>query len=216
MPEPIAITGISNQTPARLPHLPRIDRVGIPTASTLYGREAELGILARWILEEHCRVVSVLGMGGIGKSALAVSLMHQLADHFEVMIWRSLRDAPPFEAFLDDCLRRSRLSRWGSCRPIWKGASICCWNTWLAGAHSLVFDNLEILLEEGVDTGRLCPGFEGYGKLLQRWPRASTRAVSCSPAGRNPVISSKEGTWTRCAPCVWPGWRSSACKEFTG
>ena len=50
-------------------------------------------------------MVSVLGMGGIGKSALAVTLMHQVAPHFEVVLWRSLRDAPACEALLEDCLQ---------------------------------------------------------------------------------------------------------------
>ena len=70
-----------------------------------YGREQELDTLTAWVVQERCRVVSVLGMGGIGKSALAVTLMHQLAPHFEVVLWRSLRDAPTCEELLEDCLR---------------------------------------------------------------------------------------------------------------
>jgi hypothetical protein len=31
--------------------------------------------------------------------------MHQVAEHFEVVIWRSLRDAPACETLLDDCLQ---------------------------------------------------------------------------------------------------------------
>jgi MinD superfamily P-loop ATPase len=50
-------------------------------------------------------VVSVLGMGGIGKSSLAISLMHRVAPHFEVVFWRSLRDAPSCETFLEDSLQ---------------------------------------------------------------------------------------------------------------
>jgi alkylation response protein AidB-like acyl-CoA dehydrogenase len=34
-----------------------------------------------------------------------VHLMHQVAEHFEVVIWRSLRDAPACETLLDDCLQ---------------------------------------------------------------------------------------------------------------
>jgi hypothetical protein len=44
-------------------------------------------------------------MGGIGKSALSVTLMHHLAEHFQVVIFRSLRDAPSCETLLDECLR---------------------------------------------------------------------------------------------------------------
>ena len=69
------------------------------------GATRETALITTWVLEDRCQVVSVLGLGGIGKSALVVSLMHQLMEHFEVVIWRSLRDAPPCEAFLDDCLK---------------------------------------------------------------------------------------------------------------
>ena len=61
--------------------------------------------LSEWVLQEHCRVVSLLGMGGIGKSALTVKVMHRLAEHFDAVIFRSLRDAPACEELLDDCLQ---------------------------------------------------------------------------------------------------------------
>src|SRR5260221_7313001 len=60
-----------------------------------YGREAERLQLEQWVLEEHCRVVSVLGMGGIGKSALSVTFMHQVASSFQAVVFRSARDSPP-------------------------------------------------------------------------------------------------------------------------
>src|SRR5947209_16506889 len=70
-----------------------------------YGREAERLQLEQWVLEEHCQVVSVLGMGGIGKSALAVTFMHQVASAFEAVVFRSVRDTPPCQDLLADCLQ---------------------------------------------------------------------------------------------------------------
>src|SRR5713226_5915552 len=83
----------------------RVDWGEALAVPTFYGREEELATLTKWVLEERCWVVSVLGMGGIGKSALAVNLMHQVAPQFEVVLWRSLRDAPSCEAVLDQCLQ---------------------------------------------------------------------------------------------------------------
>src|SRR5438309_6294615 len=51
------------------------DALDVPS---FYGREQELATLSRWVVQERCRVVSVVGMGGIGKSALVTSAMHQL------------------------------------------------------------------------------------------------------------------------------------------
>ena len=84
---------------------PRVDWGDALAVSAFHGRKPELALLTEWVVQERCRVVSVLGMGGIGKSALAVSLMHQVAPHFEVVIWRPLRDSPAPEALLDECLQ---------------------------------------------------------------------------------------------------------------
>jgi transcriptional regulator with XRE-family HTH domain len=62
---------------------PRVDWGDALAVSAFYGRQPELALLTQWVVQERCRVVSILGMGGIGKSALAVSLMHRLAPHFE-------------------------------------------------------------------------------------------------------------------------------------
>ena len=54
---------------------PRVDWGDALAVPNFYGREEELALLSQWIVSEDCRVVSVLGMGGIGKSALSVSIM---------------------------------------------------------------------------------------------------------------------------------------------
>src|SRR5205823_349503 len=84
---------------------PRVDWGEALDVPSFYGRQGELATLARWVVQERCRLVSVLGLGGIGKSALAVSLMHQVAAHFQVVLWRSLRDAPECTALLEECLQ---------------------------------------------------------------------------------------------------------------
>ena len=47
------------------------------------------------MVDERCRLVAVLGMGGIGKTSLAARLAQDVAPSFERVYWRSLRDAPP-------------------------------------------------------------------------------------------------------------------------
>ena len=83
---------------------PRMDWIGALDVSRFTGREGELAELAHWMVHERCRMVAVLGMGGIGKSALVSMVGHQFTKHFDAVLWRSLRDAPSCEELVADCL----------------------------------------------------------------------------------------------------------------
>jgi len=61
-----------------------------------YGRTTELQTLKRWILNNQCQVISILGMGGMGKTSIAIALVVQVKASFSHIFWRSLRNAPPF------------------------------------------------------------------------------------------------------------------------
>jgi len=119
----------------------------------------------------------VLGQGGIGKSALATKVMHHVAEGFEVVIWRSLRDVPSCEALLDDCLQvlapqalrdmsASLESRQGLLLEYLRSSRVL-----------LVYDNLESFLDEGENTGHMRPGYEGFARVLRRI--AETEHQSC-------------------------------------
>ena len=115
-PEPTEGTGASTLSVAQPAPGRRVEWEAVDVPS-FYGRETELATLEQWVMQEHCRVVSVLGMGGIGKSALVVSLMHQVAQRFEVVIWRSLRDAPPAKRYWKTACRCLLPSRSPTCQP---------------------------------------------------------------------------------------------------
>lgn len=68
--------------------------------SVFYGREDDLAHLQQWLAEDCCRLVAILGIGGIRKSAFAVKVGLQLQSEFNCVVWRSLANAPP----LTDCL----------------------------------------------------------------------------------------------------------------
>jgi WD40 repeat protein/transcriptional regulator with XRE-family HTH domain len=155
----------------------RIDWGNAPDVSSFYGREWEQSLLAAWMVRERCRVVSVLGQGGIGKSALATKVMHRVAEDFEVVIWRSLRDVPTCEALLDSCLQvlAPQVLRDISTGPERRQDLLL--ECLRSRRVLLVYDNLESFLEEGEDTGRVRAGYEGFSRVLRRV--AETEHQSC-------------------------------------
>lgn len=157
---------VMNMPPA-LPE-PRVDWGDALDVSTFYGRETELALLSQWIVQERCRVVSVLGMGGIGKSALATMIMYQVAEHFEVVIWRSLRDAPSCQVLLDDCVQILAPHAFSQEPLSFEKRRHLLMEQLRTRRILLVLDNMEVLLEEGTDTGRMRAGFEDYARLLQQ------------------------------------------------
>src|SRR2546426_909262 len=147
---------------------PRVDWGDALDVPSFYGREEELATLEQWMAQERCRVVSVLGMGGIGKSALAVRVMHRVAAHFEVVLWRSLRDAPGYSALVDGCLQVLAPQPLRDLPDSLEERLGLLMEQLRARRVLLVLDNLEMLLEEGEGTGRMRAGFEGYARLLRR------------------------------------------------
>jgi transcriptional regulator with XRE-family HTH domain/Tol biopolymer transport system component len=155
----------------------RVDWGNAPDVASFYGREWELDLLAEWLVEERCRVVSVLGQGGIGKSALATKVMHHVAKSFEVVIWRSLRDVPSCEALLDSCLQvlaPQGLSDASSSIEKRQDLLLECLRN---RRVLLVYDNVESFLEEGEESGRMRADYEGFARVLRRV--AETEHQSC-------------------------------------
>ena len=147
---------------------PRVDWGEALDVPSFYGREGELALLSRWVVEERCRVVSVLGMGGIGKSALAVTVMHRVARQFEVVIWRSLRDAIGCSELVEECLQVLAPQALRERADSLEERLRLLLEQLRTRRVLLVLDNLETLLEEGTGTGHMRAGYEGYARLLRR------------------------------------------------
>ena len=196
---------------------PKVDLGNILAVPTFYGREREMEIVTSWILEDRCQLVSVLGLGGIGKSALAVSLMHQLAEHFEVVIWRSLRDAPPCEAFLDDCLKVLAPEPLGVASTSIERRIDLLIEYMVSQRVLLVIDNMETLLEDKVGAGNMRPGYEGYGKLLRRVADSEHQSCLLLTSREKPrALVSQEGSQRPVRSLRLAGLEISACEQMLG
>jgi len=104
-------------------------------------------------------------------------LGQQLAGNFEVVLWRSVRDAPSCEELLADCITFC-----SETPPAEFPASLERRIDQLVTRLQvqrclLVLDNLETLLAEGNLEGNYRAGYAGYGRLIQHL--AETAHQSC-------------------------------------
>lgn len=132
------------------------------------GREAELTELKRSIIHDRCQLIALLGIGGVGKTALSVKLAQAVEEEFEYIIWRSLQNAPPIQNFLADLIRFLSDDK-ATDLPTTVQERISVLITYLHQHRCLVIlDNFETLLQSGEMTGQYREGYEGYGELLLR------------------------------------------------
>ena len=149
-----------------------------PDISSFYGRLNDLGLLEQWIVKDRCRLVAILGIAGIGKTALSVKLAKQLQDRFEFTIWRSLRHAPPIQELLADWLQHLPDPANGMQHlpdpddvPSRNKIDLCISHLLDRLRHHrclLVLDDVSAILESEQLAGHYRSDYENYGHLFKR------------------------------------------------
>ena len=139
-----------------------------PDVSVFYGRTQELRQLEQWIISDRCRLITLIGLGGIGKTTLSVKLAQQLREHFDYVIWQSLLNAPPLLEMLATLVQF--LSN-GEETDLPKNVPyrINRLLEYLRSSRCLVvIDNAESIFQGGNYAGLYREDYEGYGELFRQ------------------------------------------------
>ncbi len=174
--------------------------------SIFYGRATELDTLETWIISDRCRLVAILGMGGMGKTSLVVKFAQQHQNSFDCLVWRSLFNAPLLVDLLTDLIQN--LSPQPIVRPLTDiSAQISELLNLLQQQRCLVIlDNMESIFQQGTTVGTYLPGYENYRDLLKNLAEIDHQSCVMLTSREKPAeIAGAEGILTPVRSLPLPG-----------
>ena len=137
--------------------------------SKFYGRTTELATIKKWLVEDCCRLVTVYGMGGIGKTALSVKLVKEIEGKFDRVLWISLQKASLFKQMLADIIQflfDKHESEVKTSNSI-KIDLAELFNYLRLHRCLIVFDEIETIMQTGVYSGCYKEEYKNYGQLIR-------------------------------------------------
>ncbi|MGF1600576.1 MAG: DUF1822 family protein [Thermosynechococcaceae cyanobacterium] len=158
----------------------------IPLSSFFHGRHSELATLHHWIVEEQARLCGIWGLSGMGKTALLKQVMRQCQDRFDVVLWRSLCQAPSLSELLSSLVVPTETvpeetQQWTAVISAMNQQSCL-----------LILDDVESILEAGQLSGHYRERYENYGAFFEYFAQVSHQGCIVI-AGLDPVREVTQG-----------------------
>ena len=144
---------------------PIIDLTDAPELPYFYDRTSELSTLKQWILQAHTRLITVYGLSGIGKSAIALQLIEQTQTEFDYIIWLSLTNTPTLSTLqteLKQFFGRSQQPPLPTVIDYFR-SSRCL----------VILDDVQNIFKSSELAGQYLAGYEDYGKFFKQTATSS-------------------------------------------
>ena len=200
------VLGLEPDAVAEVSHRLREDWGEAPDVPVFHGRRQELNTLEHWLLDDRCRLITIVGLagvgktrlvrGGIGKTDLSLQLARRVQGEFEYLIWRRLLNASPPEVILAELIEfvSDRQETHLSNTPEGLATQLL---PYLRQRRCLViFDNVESILQGGERAGDYRAGYEGYGEFFRRIGESEHQSCVVLTSREKPQdIEMMEGVW---------------------
>ncbi|MCC3474685.1 MULTISPECIES: NB-ARC domain-containing protein [unclassified Microcoleus] len=152
-----------------------LDLSDAPEPNLFYNRTSELSTLENWI-SSRTRLVTILGLSGIGKTALTLQLIPQIQHEFDRIIYRSFRNSPPLASLQTDLIQ---FCRGGAPVPAPSPEERATTGglpllEYLRSHRCLiVLDDIQTIFSSQQLAGHYQPGYENYGTFFKQIAESS-------------------------------------------
>ncbi len=139
---------------------PIIDLTEAPELTSFYDRTSELSTLKQWILQAHTRLITVYGLSGIGKSAIALKLIEQTQTEFDYIIWLSLTNTPTLSTI------QTELKQFFGRSPQPPLPTVI--DYFRSSRCLVILDDVQNIFKSSELAGQYLAGYEDYGKFFKQ------------------------------------------------
>ncbi|MEG4148892.1 NB-ARC domain-containing protein [Microcoleus sp. Pol12B5] len=196
-----------------------LDLADAPEPNLFYNRTSELTTLENWILG-RTRLITILGLSGIGKTALTLQLISQIQHEFDYIIWRSLRNSPPLASLQTDLIKFCRggapvPAPYSEERPTTGGLPLL---EYLRSHRCLIIlDDIQTIFSSQQLAGNYQPGYENYGAFFKQITESSHNSCLILLSWEKPrEIAALEGENRPCKSLQLNGLGPEAQEIFRG
>jgi NB-ARC domain len=151
---------IPPNSPQNKSQSPIIDLTDAPELPYFYDRTSELSTLKQWILQAHTRLITVYGLSGIGKSAIALQLIEQTQTEFDYIIWLSLTSTPTLSTL------QTELKQFFGRSPQPPLPTII--DYFRSSRCLVILDDVQNIFSSSQLAGQYLTGYEDYGKFFKQ------------------------------------------------